>query len=147
MYIMGVSPDRRTTEAELAVGTTAGTEDGRIWTYVQANADVRANNIVRITETFTVRGLTTSNDYPGVPVGGTTAAFQNNEYGWVLRCGVGRAEVNGAVAQAGVAAATGEHGRITDEGTPHIQGIFFPEAINDNATGTIVLTWPHVNVD
>ena len=126
MYSLGIDPDKRTDDAEFAVGAKGYTDDGRGWVYVKADGAIRANNMAVIDEDFKAKPITTSIDQPGIPCGQSTEAFADDDYGWMGRDGKFRAEVNGAVAAGGVAGATSETGRITDAGTPHLSGRLLP---------------------
>ena len=75
--ILGFSTERRTTDAELALGTTITTSDGYAHVYVQANGAIAAS------QTDVTVNLSTFQASDGSGTYVNTAAFADNEYGWV----------------------------------------------------------------
>ena len=148
MYILGIDPTRVTEDAEFVLGAVGFNDDGKGWKYVQAAGGIAINRVSRIDEDGQAAELSTSNDDPGIPLGVAQTAFADNEYGWLQIFGNARVFVNGAVAAGEKPVATAEAGSITD-GTaePILQGIYFPDAIADNGTGDVVLTWAHVGAE
>ena len=72
--IIGATFDKRTTDAEFALGTTVRGNGNTAWVYVQANGAVA-------TGTCTVDASFQLTDAAGTYTADT--AFADNEYGWV----------------------------------------------------------------
>lgn len=84
---LGVNYSDRQTTAQERLGTTdLGTGNSR-WVYVQADGAIAAHDYVCIDEDFQARAGTKTNVDAGHAIGIATAAFADNEYGWVCQAG------------------------------------------------------------
>ena len=76
--VLGAKEDRRTTDAEFALGTTAWGTNGDQFCYVQANGAIAAS---QTDVAVTAAGQASD----GLGDWECTTAFVDNEYGWVFK--------------------------------------------------------------
>ncbi|MGI9338548.1 MAG: hypothetical protein ACR2P4_08580 [Gammaproteobacteria bacterium] len=105
---------------EFELGTQVELDDGRVFVYVHANGAIVAGDVVLVDETWEADQIDTTNSATGFGqrVGVATAAFADNDFGWL--------QINGVVASinVGTSAATNVQlnstataGRIDDDAT------------------------------
>lgn len=146
MYIAGIDPDRRTTEAEFNLLQVGFSASGKGYIYIRAQGAIIGRGAVAIQEDGDSPELDTGNDHPATPVGIATAAFVDNAYGWVQVFGTATAVANNAVAVNSALAATGTDGRLDDTGTPGILGMRVTTAAGAAGNDLPVhLTFPFIN--
>lgn len=88
---IGANPTLRTATADFALLDKHTDEDGRGWLYVQASGAIVINAACVITEAGQAAeaSVTTTATARGDAVGIATAAFADNEYGWLAVYGTG----------------------------------------------------------
>jgi len=150
---IGANPELRTTSADFALLDKHTDEDGRVWLYVQADGVIVVNAACVITEAGQAAeaSLTTTATARGDAVGIATAAFADDEYGWLCVYGTGT-DVLVLVAASAAANvplnSTATDGTLDDDagvGSETIDGLVIITA--DGGSGSAIqaeLNWPTV---
>lgn len=150
---IGANSELRTTTADFALLDKFTDEDGRVFLYVQANGAVVINAACVITEAGQAAeaSITTTATARGDAVGIATAAFADNEYGWLAVYGTGT-DILVLVAASAAANvplnSTGTDGTLDDDATSGaevIDGLVIITA--DGGSGSAIqaeLNWPTV---
>ena len=91
--LLGVDPTRRDTSDEFGVGKTREV-DGVTYMYVQANGAIATQLPVEVSDGFQAAACSSGDEVEGV----STAAFADNEYGWIAVRGEVTVNVAGSTA-------------------------------------------------
>ena len=153
MSRVGANPTLRTTTADFELLDKHFDEDGRCFVYVQANGAVAINDLALITEAGQAAPASTTNTATarGDRVGVATAAFADNEYGWLAVYGTGTDILVNVLASAAANVplnSTATAGSLDDDGTSGaetIDGLVIITA--DGGSGSAIqaeLDWPTV---
>lgn len=149
-YILGANVTNPTTDPDegkaFGLGDILTTHDGKEFVYVQANGAITgAGYAVTIDETYQAAMITATNAELGDLVGIASAAFLDNDYGWVQRKGVCVIRVAASAAANVVLAATATAGQLDDAVGDTIVGAVLTTA-NGGAAATAagVLNYPVV---
>lgn len=149
--VIGGSFSFTTPVAEFELLTESADQDGNVYTYVQADGALGQYDCVVIDETgqAVVANLTTTASAFGDKAGAVQVAFADDEYGWVLRAGVG--EVNGLTSCAANVSihSTATDGHLDDAGTSGaetIDGIVLTTAVGGGGADSVAahLNYPTV---
>ena len=83
MYIAGLDAQSRKEVPAFDLGVVAASaSDGtKVYIYVQANGAIAVNRMAQIRANY--QATTSTTEQIGASLGVATAAFANNEYGWV----------------------------------------------------------------
>ena len=150
---LGCNPDLRYSppaeDESLNIGFEPGTigysKSGQMCVFVQADGAIGANKLVEIKAGFQADMGDSADIVHGSRLGASTAAFADNEYGWLVIWGEASLTAGGAIG-AGVPLTldTAEEGDViaATAATPEILGLHANAAINDNAVGVCTLTFP-----
>ncbi len=153
MSRIGANPTLRTTAADFELLDKHTDEDGRAWLYVQANGAIVINAACVITEAGQAAeaSVTTTATARGDAVGIATAAFADNEYGWLAVYGTGTdilVLVSASAAANVPLNSTATDGELDDDGSVGaevIDGLVIITA--DGGSGSAIqaeLNWPTV---
>ena len=161
-FITGIDPTERVAGTgtssdegnEFGVKTLGATMDGdgtKLWEYVHAQEAITAGAAVLIHETGEAEMVDTTSSAPaagqGLAVGFATAAFADNEFGWVQRVGVISSILVGTSAAVHTALnSTATAGTLDDDATAGaevINGVSTTAAESGGAAAA-VLDWPRV---
>lgn len=156
MYMIGASlADPMSADEVSASGKGFGlgdryvSHDGKEYVYVQASGAITgAGYVVTIDETYQAAMLSTSNDAGGDLVGVASAAFADDDYGWVQVKGPANIRVAASAAANAALNSTATAGQIDDDGTAgsfDVAGLVLTTA-NGASAGTAagVLNYPSV---
>lgn len=150
---IGANTELRTTAADFALLDKFTDEDGRGWLYVQADGAISINTISVITEAGQADMLDTTNSATarGDACGVSSAAFADNEYGWLCVYGTGTDILQTVLASAAANVplnSTATAGSLDDDGTSGAETVDGLVIITtDGGSGSAIqaeLTWPTV---
>lgn len=149
---MGCNPDDRWTisnnviagdnpDHAAALGTLAFSPAGQMCVCVQADGAVGANKLAAIEAGWQADQVAGTQN--GARLGAATAAFADNEYGWLVVWGNATLTAGGAIAAgASLKLDTSETGDVVSQTDGHATGMHANVAIADNATGSCQLMFP-----
>ena len=147
MYIAGLAAQSRNVIPAFDVGTFgASASDGtRAYIYVRASGAIAVNKVAQIRANY--QAVVSTTEQVGASLGVASAAFADNEYGWLQVFGQATGTAGGSISAAQAVALNLDASEAGDimagtVATPEILGMFATAAIANNATGTLQLNFP-----
>lgn len=144
--LLGVNFTNRDATAQFALGTKVTGPDGQVFTYVQANGAILVSNFLGIDEDFQAAKLTKAMADDGWTIGVATAAFADDEYGFVATQGTNLTGTVLSLCAADVALYTSATAGCLDDTSASQTKLDGVVLVAANATGTgakeVILTFP-----
>ena len=138
---LGCNPDLRSTTAQFETGTLGYSPDNQICRYVQAGGVITANRAVRIRADQAVLSDAAS-DQVGDDLGVATAAFADNEYGFVVVAGTVAARFEANVTAGHGVTLHATDGSLTSAADSWFTGIRVKTARTGAGNTDVILSFP-----
>ena len=146
---MGCNPDVRwenvTDPQAVTIGTIGYSPPHGLFVCVQANGAIGANFLCGIEPGWQAQQGDDADITKGVSLGASTAAFADDEYGWLQVWGLAEVTANGTVSAGGVLQLDGaEEGEVVagTAASPEILGAHAVDALSNGNVGTVQLLFP-----
>ena len=145
---LGCNPSLVSTSAELALGTLGYSNDGGLYVYLQAAADLSIGAACVIQGNWQGVEITTTNGTEAARIGIVQVAVDDDEYGWGLVYGSGNLLVNASCAASVQLYTTATGGQLDDTATAiHITGAQLTTARGSGAgIAPVAVQWPSVDL-